>query len=186
MNPLFHSSKNYPLFKQCVTYHRNPQRIDGYNRDVQVDEILIFRRKNHVGRLVKQVWLVGGICTTPPYDFFLIIVPNKNSNTIKTVLNKWAHPDSNLKTDSWSACYRAASDLNFNSHKTVNHSVEFVAPDGTNTQLVENLRCVLKKWIRKNNYNHGDSYSLLGYLAEFTFKIKDLDIRVLNKNFNLN
>ena len=81
---------------------------------------------------------------------FLIIVPNRNSNTIKTVLDIWVHPDSNLKTDSWSAYYRATSDLNFNSHKTVNHSVEFVAPDGTNTQLVENLCCVLNKWIRKS------------------------------------
>ena len=114
---------------------QNPQRISEHNRDAQVDETLIFRRKTHVGRLVKQVWLVGGICTTPPYDFFLIIVPNRNSNTIKIVLDMWVHPDSNLKTDSWSAYYRAASDLNFNSHKTVNHSVKFVAPDRTNTQL---------------------------------------------------
>ena len=49
---------------------QNPQRICGHNRDFQVDETLIFRRKNHVGRLVKQVWLVEGICTTPLYDFF--------------------------------------------------------------------------------------------------------------------
>ena len=46
----------------------------------------------------------------------------------------WVHPYSNLKIDSWSAYYRVASDLNFNSHKTVNHFVEFIAPGGTNTQ----------------------------------------------------
>ena len=45
----------------------------------------------------------------------------------------WVHPDSNLKTDSWSAYYRAASDLNFNSRKIINHLVKFVAPDRTNT-----------------------------------------------------
>ena len=71
--------------------------------------------------------------------FFLIIVPNRNPNIIKTVLDIWVHLNSNLKTDSWSAYYRATSDLNFNSHKTVNHFVEFVASDGTNTQVVENL-----------------------------------------------
>ena len=27
MNPLFHSSKNYPLFKQCVTYHISPSSL---------------------------------------------------------------------------------------------------------------------------------------------------------------
>ena len=127
---------------------QNPQKIGGHNRDVQVDETLIFHRKNHVGSLVKQIYLIGSICTTPPYDSFLIIVPNRNSNTTKLVSDMWVHPDSNVKTDNWSAYYRVASDLKFNSHKTVNHSVEFVASDGTNTQLVNNLWCVLK-WIRK-------------------------------------
>ena len=49
---------------------QNPQTIGRHNRDVQVDETLFFHRKNHVRCLVKQVWLVGGICTTPSYDFF--------------------------------------------------------------------------------------------------------------------
>ena len=35
---------------------QNPQKIGGHNRDVQVDETLIFRRKNHVGSLVKQIY----------------------------------------------------------------------------------------------------------------------------------
>ena len=61
----------------------------------------------------------------------------------------WIRSYSNLKTNGWSAYYRTASDLNFNSHKTVKHSVEFVVPDGTNTQLLENLWCVLRKYIRK-------------------------------------
>ena len=38
----------------------------------------------------------------------------------------WVHPDSNLKTDSWSAYYRAASDLNVNSLKTVNNSASLL------------------------------------------------------------
>ena len=118
---------------------QNPQIIGGDNRYVQVDETLIFRRKNHVERFIKQVWLVGAIYTTPPYDFFLIKVPNRNSNIIKAVLDMWINSNSNLKADSWNAYYRTASDSEFNSHKTVNHSVELVAPDGTNTQLVENL-----------------------------------------------
>ena len=31
---------------------QNLQRTDGHNKDVQVDEKLIFHRKNRVGRLV--------------------------------------------------------------------------------------------------------------------------------------
>ena len=38
----------------------------------------------------------------------------------------WVHPDSNLKTDSWSAYYMAVSKLNFNSHKRVNYSLSLL------------------------------------------------------------
>ena len=76
---------------------------------------------------------VGGFYTTLPYNFFNYSTQQK-FEYIKLVSDMWVHPYSNLKTDSWSAYYRVASDLNFNSHKTVNHFVEFIAPGGTNTQ----------------------------------------------------
>ena len=74
----------------------------------------------------------------------------------------WVHLDFNLKTDSWSAYYRAASDLNFNSLKTVNHSASLLHLMEQIHNYKEFMVCI-KKWVRKNHYIHGDSDSLLGY-----------------------
>ena len=70
-------------------------------------------------------------------------------NTMKSVLDMWVHPDSNIKTNSWNASYSVTPVTDFNSHKTVNHSAEFIEPNETNKQLVNNLWCDLKYGIEK-------------------------------------
>ena len=53
----------------------NAQKIGGANKIVQIDETLVFRKKYNIGRLLRHVWLVGGVC---PEDSTLFLVKIQN------------------------------------------------------------------------------------------------------------
>ena len=61
-------------------------------------------------------------------------------------------------------------------HETINHTIEFISPEGVHTQNIENTWCVLKKFLRKTGYSHGKEDHLIQYLVEFLY----------NKKFNRN
>ena len=49
----------------------NTQQIGGQGKTVQIDETLIFHRKYHVGRMLNQVWIFGGVCIEDQQFFAL-------------------------------------------------------------------------------------------------------------------
>ena len=147
----------------------HPEKIGGPGLIVQVDETLIFHRKYGVGRIPRQIWLVGGVCLTQPSSFFLVMLENRNANTMTQVLSNWVYPGSVLVTDAWRSYISAATRSNMLIHKTVNHSYQFVSDTGYHTNNIESLWSSLKRWMRLKKYIYSSTDDILYYLAEFIF-----------------
>jgi len=48
---------------------------------VEVDESLMAKRKNEMGRVVEQPWVFGGVCRESGRDF-LVSIPDKTAGTL--------------------------------------------------------------------------------------------------------
>ena len=124
---------------------QNSQKVGGPGVIVQIDETLVYKRKYNLGRLREQIWVIGGIC--PQFNtYFMQIVPNRNNETIKNVLDRWIIPGTIIYTDEWAAYPRAINRFNEENgseldseHFTVNHSQNFVGEGGVNTQAIESF-----------------------------------------------
>ena len=144
-------------------------KIGGEGMTVEVDETLIFKRKNHMGRLlsseVSQVWAFGGICRETG-EVFVIEVPNRTAATLLEYLTMHVKTGTRIISDCWSA-YNELSRYGF-LHGRVNHSLNFVDPaDQTiHTQTVERMWRSLKSILPKGTKQEHRG----GYLAEFMFK----------------
>jgi hypothetical protein len=142
------------------------RRIGGVGLTVEIDESLIYSRKNHVGRLLnaeqEQRWIFGGICRETGHCFITAVLDRK-ANTLLEALISHVEPGTRVISDGWKA-YKNVSQHGF-SHNSVNNSLNFVDPtDPTvHTQRVERMWRTLKSIIPK-----GMSSELRGsYLPEF-------------------
>ena len=137
----------FTLFrKACDAYvlSMNGLVVGGPGKTVQIDETLMCRRKYHVGRLLKQVWIFGGICVEDK-KFFCLVVPDRTKETLEAEIRKHVLPETRIVSDCWKA-YAFLDDESDYEHQTVNHSQNFVDPETkANTQMVERLWRELKR-----------------------------------------
>lgn len=145
------------------------QKIGGIGLTVEVDESIMFRRKSHVGRLLRgeeaMQWIVGGICRETG-DVFAVKVPNRNTETLLSAIIQKIEPGTRVITDRWRGYYSLAAYGYF--HDSVNHSFNFVDPndESIHTQNVERMWKTLKSVIPKES-----KYEIRwSYLCEFVFK----------------
>ncbi|KAG0929029.1 hypothetical protein G6F29_010856 [Rhizopus arrhizus] len=118
---------------------QNDCKIGGYDADgnpivVEIDESKFGKRKYHRGHRVEGVWVVGGVEKTPERKCFLVVVNNRNTETMDTIIQNYVADGSIVHTDCWRA-YENMVNLGMNLiHRTVNHSVTFCDGDvHTNT-----------------------------------------------------
>ena len=78
---------------------RNPYKIGGVDVIVQVDESVMSKRKYHVGRMVKEVWVFGGI--DQHGKAFLVTVEDRTMPTLERLIKKHIHPGSIIHSDSF-------------------------------------------------------------------------------------
>ena len=90
------------------------------------------------------MWIVDGWCKEQNRGF-MMRVQRRNWTEIMEVLMMRCPPGTIFHTDSWTAYPISIQNLDDSQHFTLNHSVEFVAEDGTHTQGVENIWGSLKK-----------------------------------------
>jgi len=144
-------------------------KIGGVGCTVEIDETLVFKRKNRVGRLLSNestgTWIFGGICRETG-DAFIVPVASRDSATLFVAIQENVFPGTRIISDCWRA-YDALASLGY-SHSKVNHSVNFVDPEdpSVNTQRVERMWKTLKSTIPKEC----NSEMRWTYLAEFLFK----------------
>ena len=112
--------------------------IGGPGIIVEVDESKFGKRKYNRGHRVEGVWVVGGIERTGLKRVFLATVEARNGETLMALLGRHVAPGSILHTDMWRG-YMGAEEALQVEHHMVNHTINFVAPDGTHTNTIEGL-----------------------------------------------
>lgn len=96
--------------------------------------------------------------------FFIIPVLNRSVETLLSIIQQHVAVGSIIHTDKWCAYNVLSSHY---THKTVNHTVNFVDPTGVHIQNIERLW----KEMRANIPRYGiRDYHFTHYLAEFIFK----------------
>ena len=111
-------------------------------------------------------WLIGGI-EDETREFFIELVPNRRTETIKRVFERNIRTGGVIITDGF-ASYPGAVNDHGSEHRVVVHNDEFVNEDGDHTNKIENLWYHLKRLYRSRN---GISASnMIDFLEEFKFR----------------
>jgi hypothetical protein len=166
------SWKSY--FRDVCSHHvlqYDFRQIGGGSMTVEVDESMVFKRKNHLGRLlhneVEKTWVVGGICRETR-ETFAVAVQDRSAETLCAVIVEHVAVGSRIITDCWRGYERLAE--HDYTHQRVNHSENFVHPgDSTvHTNTIERHWRTLKDIVPAGC--HGDMR--WGYLAEYMWKTR--------------
>lgn len=144
-------------------------KIGGPGMIIEVDESMLFRRKNHVGRLLSAeqtpTWVFGGVCRQTG-DAFLVPVIRRDEATLLTAIHDNIEAGSTIMSDCWGG-YINVNSLGYQ-HFRVNHRYNFISPQDTevHTQTVERMWKSLKDIIPEKT-SEDDKWR---YLAEYIFK----------------
>lgn len=83
-----------------VCYLKNPKKIGGEGKVVEIDESKFGRRKYHRGHRVEGQWVFGGI-ERQSGNCFLVPVEKRDSETLLTVIKDWILPGTTIISDCW-------------------------------------------------------------------------------------
>ena len=142
------------------------KNIGGPGTIVEVDETVMVRRKNNAGRILPEIWVVGGICRQT-HECFAKVIPNRTAETLEQVIKDYIQPHTIIHTDMW----KGYTNIKKNGyiHKTVNHSKNFINPvDGTHTQNIERFWRGLKD-VRKR-YQGIPSTQIESHIYEYLWR----------------
>lgn len=133
-----------------------PLILGGEGIDVEIDETVLSRRgivrnpTSFESNRNDTIWILGAIENSPSKNFFISRIPDRTITSITNALQGIIRNDVNLLTDGHPSYPSVARNLNC-VHRNVNHSVGFVAPDGTHTNNIEGFWSHLKSSMRKEN-----------------------------------
>ncbi len=163
--------KNYCREVCSVTLEKENEMIGGEGKIVEIDESKFGKRKYNRGRKVTGQWVLGGI-ERGSNRMFMKPVEKRDRATLLAIIKDHVLPGTTVYSDCWKA-YDCLSDEGF-IHGQVNHSIEFVSPEGVHTQRIESTWRAIKAKIGK----YGTRKHLYdGYLAEYMVKKKYLSDR---------
>lgn len=138
-------------------------RIGGPGPVVQIDEALIGRRKYNRGRVVEGTWVVGMIAQDGQLRLERCPGNRRTAPVLHGIISRHVAPGSELHTDGWRA-YQGLENLGY-THRAVNHSVEFVAEDGTHTQRIESQwRALSRRFTPGGRRHEAMASDLIEYL----------------------
>lgn len=150
----------------------NSEMVGGEGIVVQIDESKFGKRKYHRGHRVDGQWVFGGI-EEGSRKCFMVAVEQRDEVTLLPIIQKFIKPGSIIVSDCWKAYINL--EKHGYTHKTVNHSKEYVNSDGDHTNKIEGhwrqAKVKLPRFgIRKEYFS--------SYLAEFMWRYinKDKDI----------
>lgn len=130
--------------------------IGGPDIIVELDESKFGKRKYHRGHRVEGVWVLGGVERTRERRVFLVTVPDRSLETLEDVISKHVYPGSIVHSDLWRGYARLAQNFDY-THKTVNHSHNFVDPISfVHTNTIEGTWAGIKRSIPVRNRTKED------------------------------
>lgn len=148
---------------------------DAESSIVEIDESYFGKkRKYNRGKATpKPVWVFG--CVDRKTGTLLLkCVPNRKKETLLPILDEHVSRESTIFHDDF-ATYRKLDEFGF-CHGTVNHSVNFVSPDGVCTNTIEGVWGLVKSRITAM---HGVVREhLQEVLDEFAYRYRQKDIYV--------
>ena len=145
------------------------QPIGGSGVIVQIDECLLRRRKYQKGKSKKQIWLFGGVESTPEGKLgrlFICRVRNRKKETLIPIIQQNISKGSMIWSDEWSA-YACLPSFGY-LHESVNHSVQFKNPDtGCCTNGIESVWSQFRSFIPKYGIREKQINSVIGSFLGF-------------------
>jgi len=137
--------------------------IGGPNKTVEIDDRKFGRRKYHRGHPGKGQWVFGGV-EWETGETFLVPVPDRTADTLMTIIRDCIESGTTVVSDSWTA-YRDLGTQGY-THRTVNHSIQFVDPHtGAHTNTIQGTWRSLKAFL--GPYNRREDYEF--HLAHYMF-----------------
>lgn len=162
----------YQYLRDAVSHKlvEHEYQIGGVGHIVEIDESLIAKRKNHVGRVIPERWVFGGYDRSTKKGF-LVLVEDRTAHTLLGAIVRYIKPGTMIYSDCW-ASYNGISDIQVTpryTHQRVNHSENFVDPiTGTHTN---NIECYWKNAKRRFKSMLGvQSTTLTSHLDEFMWR----------------
>jgi transposase-like protein len=117
-------------------YYNTNELIGGENMIIEVDESKFGKRKYHRRHHVDGVWILGMVEKTGSKKIKLMIVDKRDKDTLNEKMTNSIDPNSTIYTDCWKG-YNDTEIL-FNEHYTVNHSISFInLANGVHTNSIE-------------------------------------------------
>ncbi|KAG0419816.1 hypothetical protein DMUE_6361, partial [Dictyocoela muelleri] len=166
--------------------NQNNMFLGGLGTIVEADETVLSRRgiirnpTSYDDQAQDAIWILGLIDHTNEKNNYLKRVENRRILTLTRALEGVVGVGSILYTDGHPSYPQVAENLGLQ-HQVVNHSLGFVAPDGTHTNLIEGFWSHLKAKMRSQ---HG--VNIDDWLEEYSFKRKVLltgDLNTIRENF---
>ena len=162
----------YNLFREICSQYliRHRQQIGGPGVIVEIDESLVAKRKCHVGHIVPERWVFGGVNAATNIGF-LVFVENRSAEVLLPLIEQFIAPGSIIHSDGWAAYngIPAIPVIPPYVHQVVNHNQNFVNPqNGATTNHVE---CFWKNAKRRLKTMAGTSTVMLpSHLDEFMWR----------------
>lgn len=157
----------------CIHWlDNNQEQIGGPGISVEIDETVLVRRKYRRGRLIRTIWLFGGIERETKKTFLIPLSSEcgeeerRNASTLIPLIIRHIRKESIIYSDSWGA-YTSLANLGY-THFRVNHSRNFVDPTNSlvHTQTIERLWGTLKRTVIRPGIR---PRFLKQYIARFQF-----------------
>jgi transposase-like protein len=148
--------------------------IGGEGRIVEIDESLFIKVKHNRGRDMRRekVWVFGlyeRATEDQPKRVLFFQVEARDAVTLLNIIYNHVRPGTTIYSDCWAAYNRIiALDRNYH-HQMVNHSLTFVAPDGTHTNSIESTWKAAKRQFKE--MNGVSRLYLQAYLDEYCWRL---------------
>ena len=155
-------------------FNKNGIKIGGPGKIVEIDESLFIKVKHNRGADTRRekVWVFGLYERATEEESKRVLffkVEARNAITLLNIIYNHVLPETTIFSDEWAAYNRIVDlDRNFR-HQTVNHSLTFVAPDGTHTNSIESTWRAAKRQFKE--MNGVSRLYLQAYLDEYCWRL---------------